>query len=245
MCNKKQNYYNCIYMFTFPNGKRYVGKTNNFNRRLKEHKRDNKLPVDKAIEKYGIDNIKIDILEEDLTDDEILEIETFYIDKYDTLIKNNKGYNLIRESFGGSIYNYMNEEQIEEWKIKNKEGKRKLRNPNNWDGDKKIDKRIKEVGVGSGNYKHNQQSPNVVSINVATLEITFHNGYVRCKNYLENKHINTKYDKNNIRKVCKANEQDISKIKSLGKKENRYVIVHEEQFLKDKDLIINIIKQKY
>lgn len=137
MCNKKQNYYNCIYMFTFPNGKRYVGKTNNFNRRLKEHKRGNKLPVDKAIEKYGIDNIKIDILEEDLTDDEILEIETFYIDKYDTLIKNNKGYNLIRESFGGSIYNYMNEEQIEEWKIKNKEGKRKLRNPNNWDGDKK------------------------------------------------------------------------------------------------------------
>ena len=219
---KKENHYNCIYMFVFPNGKRYVGKAKDFNKRMYGHKRYQKLPVDKAINKYGVENIKIEILEEDLDDDIILEVETRYIDKYDTLLKNGKGYNVIRESFGGSVYDFLDEEGIKHWEENNRETQRKRRNLENWDGDKRIDRRIKKPGVGKGgNPNPIQQSPNVIAINVETLDVTKHEGYVRCRNCLENKHINTKYDKNNIRKVCKKNEEDINNIRTIGKNEKR------------------------
>ena len=242
---KKDNHYNCIYMFVFPNGKRYVGKAKNFNKRMWGHKHYQKLPVDKAIHKYGVENIKIEILEEDLDDDIILKVETQYIDKYNTLIKNGKGYNLIRESFGGSIYDFLDEDGIKRWEENNRETQKKRRDPKNWDGDKRIKERtIKNSGVGTGGNPV-QQSPNTVAINVETLEITKHEGYVRCRNYLENKHINTKYDKNNIRKICKKNEEDINNIRTIGKNEKRYVIVHEEQFNNDEENIIKIIKERF
>ena len=59
-----------IYMYTFPNGKRYIGKTH---RELHERQgssnfidyKNNPL-LWKAVEKYGVDNVKQDILVENL-----------------------------------------------------------------------------------------------------------------------------------------------------------------------------------
>lgn len=65
-----------IYMYTNKvNGKSYIGQTNNFERRHKQHLQDSyhihqghevshKLPFHAAIRKYGIDNFDITFLED-------------------------------------------------------------------------------------------------------------------------------------------------------------------------------------
>lgn len=80
--------YYYIYMYTFPNGKKYIGKTkcslsqrqgSNWSR----YKRCRLLW--KAIQKYGTENIKTNILfEGTLTDEEASELECFYIAEYKT-----------------------------------------------------------------------------------------------------------------------------------------------------------------
>lgn len=56
-----QNSYS-LYCLTFPNGKRYIGITNNFRRRMSQHKHEammkKKLPLYYAINKYGWKSIK-------------------------------------------------------------------------------------------------------------------------------------------------------------------------------------------
>lgn len=78
-----------IYMYTFPNGKRYIGKTY---RSLKERQESSNwvgyrdCPVlYRAIQKYGVNNIKQDILIEDyMTDSRSSELEMYYIALYKT-----------------------------------------------------------------------------------------------------------------------------------------------------------------
>lgn len=89
-------------MYTFPNGKKYIGKTN----RTLQHRQGYKWRgyetcklLWKAIQKYGTENIKTDILFEGvLSNDEASEMERFYIAKYKTNANRYKnpqyGYNL-------------------------------------------------------------------------------------------------------------------------------------------------------
>lgn len=50
-----------------------------------------------AIKKYGEENWILEILENNIkTENEALEKETFYIEKYNTLVRNGKGYNIKR-----------------------------------------------------------------------------------------------------------------------------------------------------
>lgn len=82
-----------IYCHTSPTGKKYIGQTNNYNRRCREHKTSNRCPAFRnAIIKYGWDNFTHTILEDGLTLDEANILEEFYISKYNTLAPN--GYNL-------------------------------------------------------------------------------------------------------------------------------------------------------
>lgn len=99
--NEKKKY--IIYMYTFPNGKRYIGKTS---KTLKERQVDElwsgykKCPlVFSAIEKYKPANIKQDILTEGImTDEESGKIERYYIALYKTNCNRYRnpeyGYNL-------------------------------------------------------------------------------------------------------------------------------------------------------
>lgn len=73
------------------NGKMYIGKTCNLNRRLSEHKSRNKLAIQKAINKYGIENFKKIILEDGLTSENVYEREKYWINYYDTY--RGEGYN--------------------------------------------------------------------------------------------------------------------------------------------------------
>ena len=91
-----------IYCYTnLINNKKYIGQTNNFKRRTKQHKDDSFTNYDEArynqlihqaIRKYGLNNFKIDILEDNIPTELIDEKEKYYISKYNTVAPN--GYNL-------------------------------------------------------------------------------------------------------------------------------------------------------
>lgn len=87
-----------IYKATLPNGKSYIGLTiKTIEERKIEHRCVSKNQCNyyfhRAIRKYGWENIKWEILEDDINDFEYLkERETFNILKYDTFMPN--GYNM-------------------------------------------------------------------------------------------------------------------------------------------------------
>ena len=106
---KTEDFKNCVYMWRNKvNGKLYIGVARKFKRRTKDHTyasfnknhSDYNYPLHKSIRKRGIENYEICILEKNLSHDEMCDKEDFYIKKYDTLKKNEKGYNLA--SSGGS-----------------------------------------------------------------------------------------------------------------------------------------------
>ena len=84
-----------IYSITNKNtGQKYIGQSINIQRRFKQHKY-NKKPItyiDRAINKYGVDNFEFEILEE-CKPTELNKLEKQYIKKYNTY-KSQKHYNL-------------------------------------------------------------------------------------------------------------------------------------------------------
>lgn len=93
-----------IYLFIFPNGKYYVGRTKNtFEQRCIEHKARAKKgyqhPLYYAISKYGWENIEKQVLEFVEDYDTLVVKELEYIIKYNSL---ENGYNLtINTQIGG------------------------------------------------------------------------------------------------------------------------------------------------
>ena len=86
----------CVYCHTFPNGKRYIGITNNIEKRWNNGKGyKTQAKMQNAITKYGWDNVKHRILARGLTEQQAQEIEKSLIAEFDTI---KKGYNV---SIGG------------------------------------------------------------------------------------------------------------------------------------------------
>lgn len=117
------NYYNCIYMYTNKiNGKRYVGKAQDFLKRKQGHiyssynknDRNYNVPFHRAIRKYGIESFETTILKENLTEDEMNYWEIYYIEEFDLYAKHKKGYNVASGGIGGNPYAGKTEEEIEE-----------------------------------------------------------------------------------------------------------------------------------
>lgn len=85
-----------VYKHTFPNGKSYIGITcKDPKDRWRNGEGYKGQRVYRAIKKYGWNNIKHEILEENLTIEQANEREKYYIQKFNTFIysKNTKGYN--------------------------------------------------------------------------------------------------------------------------------------------------------
>lgn len=103
---------NYIYCITnLINNKRYVGKTtSSIEERFQEHCRDsvkercNKRPLYDAMNKYGIDNFKIECLEEVVDNSLLSEREVYWIDKLQTYGSN--GYNATKGGDGKILYDY-------------------------------------------------------------------------------------------------------------------------------------------
>lgn len=107
----------------------YIGKTKDFKRRKANHFCKKKCPIDLYMFNEGRDNFSMDIIieyiESDVSDEDLLKLENWFIEKYDTL---NNGFN-IRRSGGISKnikeYRFQNKEYFKEYKkeyySKNKE----------------------------------------------------------------------------------------------------------------------------
>lgn len=103
-----------IYLFTFPNGKFYVGQTKNVNVRWAQHKNAaytstnpaHSFPLYKAIRKYGWHNIHKEILEE-CTTEELNSKEIDYIKFYNCVSPN--GYNM---NTGGDSFTMSEETKL-------------------------------------------------------------------------------------------------------------------------------------
>lgn len=109
-----------IYMYTFPNGKRYIGKT----KRTMAQRKGNSETWEgykrctllwKAIQKYGVPNIKETILIKELmTNERADELEKYYIALYKTNVNrygSDYGYNLTDGGDGVSGIKYSEEER--------------------------------------------------------------------------------------------------------------------------------------
>ena len=80
-----------IYKITkIDNGKSYIGQSNDIERRFQEHKIRAEIPIDKAIQKYGIDAFAFEIIEE-CELDKLDEREIYWIAHYNTF--KGVGYN--------------------------------------------------------------------------------------------------------------------------------------------------------
>lgn len=102
-----------IYKITFPNGKIYIGLSNNIKRRIAEHNcpSNNSTPCDKAINKYG-KITEIEILEFVNNIDLLEEKEKYWIKFFNS---NDKkiGYNITEGGqFSGRIKAVFTPEQI-------------------------------------------------------------------------------------------------------------------------------------
>jgi group I intron endonuclease len=75
------------------NGKIYIGQTKySLDKRIAQHIKDNKTPVQKAINKYGLESFEISIIDEADTRKELSEKEVYWIKELNSKAPN--GYNL-------------------------------------------------------------------------------------------------------------------------------------------------------
>ena len=106
----------CIYEIISPSGKRYIGRTRNFNKRMIEHKCHSNYPINKrkfydAIFKYGWDNFEKRVIEYVSSEEEAIKMEKYYIEKYDTV---ENGYNHSNDSeAGGDNWSLLSDERKE------------------------------------------------------------------------------------------------------------------------------------
>lgn len=86
------------------NNKKYIGQTNNIQKRWSNHKCCNSpnMVIAKAIKKYGVDNFKFEVLYKDIPIDKIDDLERKIIQEKNTLVPN--GYNV---SKGGQLTHEM------------------------------------------------------------------------------------------------------------------------------------------
>lgn len=101
----KNNIQSGVYKITFPNGKIYIGISNNIHRRMNEHNCDyrNSIPIEYAIKKYG-PITEYEILEsiDPLDREKMCEREKYWIEYYHSNQKT-VGYNLTQGGDGSDV----------------------------------------------------------------------------------------------------------------------------------------------
>ena len=92
-----------IYKFTSPSNKSYIGKTvQSFSKRMCQHKTKSSrcTALKNAINKYGWAEMKREIVEENIPEDQLDQREKYWIKMYNTIAPH--GYNLTEGGEGGS-----------------------------------------------------------------------------------------------------------------------------------------------
>jgi group I intron endonuclease len=121
-----------IYLLSFPNGKHYVGRTKNtLEQRLAEHKASAKKGKQHqlyyAINKYGWENIKVEVLYEAINEEELILRELYYIQQHNSV---EEGYNMTYNTeIGGD--NWKGRKHTEEYDLWREKIAKKLQGSNN------------------------------------------------------------------------------------------------------------------
>lgn len=94
---KKDFNFPCVYKLTSPSGKIYIGQTQCLYRRFQDYRKPKANEyLMKAILKYGLENISVEILEKDVELGLLDEREQFYLDMLQPFGDN--GYNICKEA---------------------------------------------------------------------------------------------------------------------------------------------------
>lgn len=94
---KKDFDFSCIYKLTSPSGKIYIGQAQSMYKRFQDYRRPRATKyLKRAILKYGLENMKVAILERNVPLDKLDEREQFYLDTLQPFGDN--GYNICREA---------------------------------------------------------------------------------------------------------------------------------------------------
>ena len=99
----------CLYRLTnTANGKKYIGKTIDFKRRMSKHKHSKtNTYISRAIRKYGWENFKREKIIDDVPEEDLSNLEISYIEVENTLAP--VGYNLTTGGEGLSGYKHTEE----------------------------------------------------------------------------------------------------------------------------------------
>ena len=143
-----------VYLFTNrTNGNKYFGLSNNFHRRLKEHKKANSI-IGKAIRKYDLKNFRITVIHSNLTEKEASNIEKQLIKEHNTITPN--GYNNAEGGFTGNTYAGKSKQELKE--IKNKISKANK-------GKKRTKEQRERIAKANKKKKHTQETKDKISKN--------------------------------------------------------------------------------
>lgn len=105
-------------MHIFPNGKTYIGKTiQSLDRRFGKDFAGytGQQPLWHAIQKYGVENIRTEILYRDIPETELNRLETLYIARWNTH-KSGNGYNV---TWGGDGFDSTSASELAKKRLEN------------------------------------------------------------------------------------------------------------------------------
>ena len=102
-----------IYKITSPSGKMYIGQTTGkLNRRISRHATESGcVAMKRAMDKYGRENMKCDVIEENIPLEQLDDYEMYWIDELNTLSPN--GYNL-KTGGGRPLFSEESKERMRE-----------------------------------------------------------------------------------------------------------------------------------
>ena len=102
-----------IYKITSPSGKVYIGQTTRkLNRRISRHATESGcVAMKRAMDKYGRENMKCDVIEENIPREQLDDYEMYWIDELNTLSPN--GYNL-KTGGGRPLFSEESKERMRE-----------------------------------------------------------------------------------------------------------------------------------
>ena len=109
----------CIYRFTNTvNNKKYIGQSCDFERRMKEHAgKKRNVPISQAIQNYGWEAFKREIVVDGIPAENLEDLEIFYIEAENSMVP--RGYNVKKNNWGTFYF----DRQQRKWQVRDRNKK--------------------------------------------------------------------------------------------------------------------------